>query len=217
MISDRIDFSDLIPEYHHRMLDAEMVVRFEEELERNDKLREELAEFESFEKLYQSIDDMPEPSEDVFAKVMNRIEEDEGAKEGERVKESKPHPLIEKLGEAVTWIKDSVTLPWGLAVVQAMLLVILLVPEKQEEALTTLSSTSGVTLQANVVSCNIVFQPAATEAEIRILLLSVKGRIISGPSTQGRYVISIPKEGGVDDTIAKLQRDTSVVFVEKTN
>jgi hypothetical protein len=65
-----------------------------------------------------------------------------------------------------------------------------------------------------------MFQPTVTEAGLREALLGVEGRVVSGPTALGVYVVQLPAEpadeAAVDAAIDALRGRTEVIrFVER--
>jgi hypothetical protein len=54
------------------------------------------------------------------------------------------------------------------------------------------------------VRLTVMFQPKATEREIRTLLQGVKGEIVAGPSPSGAYMVAVPAAG--DSSVVVLAR-----------
>jgi len=58
----------------------------------------------------------------------------------------------------------------------------------------------------------LTLQPAATEASMRALFLSLHARIVDGPDASGRYVVEIPSRPGAGaDALAVLRQQGGVV------
>lgn len=211
-------YIDKIPDYHHGLLTPDETVDFEKELEKNRELQEELTEFRNFAKLYQQVDsDIPEPSPQLFDRIMTSIEhaEESGAQETRQADREGLFSSI--LANIISWLKESVSLPWGLAVVQAVALVILLLPAPQTTNYKTLSSVTPLSETMQGESYNIVFKPNAREADIRELLLSCKASIVSGPSPQGRYIIVLPDDGDQRKKLEELKKQEPILFIERSN
>ena len=60
----------------------------------------------------------------------------------------------------------------------------------------------------------IVFQPNAQEADIRSLLQSIQGSVSSGPSREGRYVVSVGKQSDLEKVMRTLKQSKFVLFAE---
>lgn len=77
------------------------------------------------------------------------------------------------------------------AVVVALSAALLAGGANEETSFETVSGSATATAQADV---QVVFSPTATEQEIRALLNSVEGIIVSGPSALGVYEIDLAEE-----------------------
>ncbi len=223
MISKNIHFSDLIPDYHHGVIEPELKNLFEKELSQNSELQLELDEFRKFEELYKKIDcDVPEPPVGLFDKIMTSIDNAEeiasvNKSSESRFEQTEYRPsLAVRLEEMWVWLKESVSIPWGLAAVQAIALALLLMPAPSQDNFQTLSSSSSLQTSNQGARYNIVFNPSATESNIRELLLSVEGDIVSGPSAKGRYVITLSEEMKSEQKINNLKQANIVLFIEKS-
>jgi hypothetical protein len=64
----------------------------------------------------------------------------------------------------------------------------------------------------------VVFAPATTEAELRRVLLEVRGEIVGGPSSLGAYTVAVPASGPGSEPLAlvleHLRADPRVRFAE---
>jgi hypothetical protein len=77
----------------------------------------------------------------------------------------------------------------------------------------------------NSVRLNVVFQENATETDIRALLTTINGTIISGPSPQRFYIVALPVAQDTDrqrilrEALERLQSQSQVIFfaAEKTD
>lgn len=67
---------------------------------------------------------------------------------------------------------------------------------------------------APTVRLTVLFQPQATELEIRGLLQGVKGEITAGPSPLGAYTVAVPAAGDpVAVVLARLRSETRLVML----
>ena len=63
----------------------------------------------------------------------------------------------------------------------------------------------------------VVFAPTATEAELRRVLLEVRGEVVGGPSPLGAYTIAVPAGAGAEPlslVLEHLRADPHVRFAE---
>jgi anti-sigma-K factor RskA len=213
MTSNETDYSVLIPEYCNGLLDADMKALFEEELTRNSALQTALEEFNDFQQLYQEIDgEEPQADEAQFDAILSSI--DTGIEKQSRLTQKNKYEPVVMAGllEFWVWLKSSLSLPWGVALVQAAAIVILLFSGTNQDTFETLSRSSDIETAHSAISFNIVFQKSAREEEIRKLLLSIDGSIQSGPSTQGLYVVTLPADASIPRVIKILNDSTIVAF-----
>jgi len=68
-----------------------------------------------------------------------------------------------------------------------------------------------VTAPAAAFATQVVFQPSASEAAIRELLLENKAQIVSGPSSIGIYEISFENEDGLTAGLERLKQAPEIV------
>ncbi|MBE0584581.1 MAG: hypothetical protein IH612_12595 [Desulfofustis sp.] len=216
MTSDTSSFLDLIPDYVQGCLDSETRAAFEERLTSDAELKKELDDFKMFKALYGQVnDDLPPPSEAIFQKIDTAI----ASQEADRFRHHHPTRFLSpshtsRLLTGWERLKASFSLPWGLAAVQALLIVILLVPGNPDPHYQTLGSKDDSLAVPGSTSFNIVFSDSAVEAQIRTLLVTVHASIIDGPSAEGRYVIVMPEDDNLQQSIEKLQQEAIVHFLE---
>ncbi len=216
MTSENIPYTDLVPDYHRGSLEPELKNLFDKELAANPELQEELNEFVQFQKLYHEIDDEnPVPSDAIFKRISESVDSLEQNKQRE-FKDIPSSPALSiKFLEAWAWLKESVSVPWGMAIVQAIVIVILLLPGTPQKSYKTLSVSPETGVNNTRVLFNIVFKDSAKESEIRELLLATNSTITSGPSAQGRYVIALAPGKPTAHVIETLQQADIVIFIEK--
>ena len=216
MTSENTDYIELIPDYLNGILDRETKSRFEEALATDPELKRELDEFRELQTLYkEALPETPEPSDELFGRILDKIDEVEQSRYRN---DSSVPSLATRLGELWGRFKHSLTIPWGLAMVQAAVIVFLLIPHLPEKTFDTLGFVTQIPgadqkVEGEMVSFNIVFNESSSEAEIRELLLSISAAIISGPSLKGRYQIAIP--GGNERVLSDLRQSELILFVEK--
>ena len=166
MISDPVSLSDLIPDYVQGNLDPKTTTAFTERLAVDQELRRELDEFLAIKTLYrQAQDELPSPSETVFQRVDAAINEAEASRSGLHRSSYRPASSHRaSLHEAWARLKASFSLPWGVTVVQAVLIIILLLPGQPDHSYQTLSAGRDVATEAGGSLFNIVFSESAPEA-----------------------------------------------------
>ena len=222
MTSKNIDFIGLIPNYQQGLIDPELAELFEQELEENDELRLEFEEYKKMRKMFALCEDKePEPSDELFGKILQSIDIEEKKDEMEvRVsgleRRSGVTVIARSCMELGRWLKETTTIPWALAAVQAVaLLVIFIVIPLKEERYATLSAPAELHQAADQPAYNVVFAPSATETEMRNILLQVHGNIVSGPTSEGRYIVAIEDEHVSDEAIRALKQQGTVLVWER--
>ena len=215
MTSTKTDYSDRIPEYHHGLLDSQANALFEQELEKNIELREELDEFVQFQQLYHEVEsEEPRPSPANFEAILSSIASHDQEEERCRGREQRSSLQTQFL-QVWGWLKESVSIPWTVALVQTVAIVLLILPGSDQESFTTLSRTSSTDKSLPTTSFNVVFAESTQEVEIRKLLQSIGGSITSGPSAKGRYVIVLSSDKTVDEAVDILKESSIVTFSAK--
>jgi hypothetical protein len=205
------NLSDLIPDYCNNRLDAQEKTEFERRLAEDPKLLDECNEFRGFQKLYRQIDlAEPSPSDTIFNQISRNINSEQKAAGKAPVD---PKPPAESLRSFWQRLRESIALPWMLAAAQAVAIVLLLMPTAQNNTFKTLSATD-MAATAEKAGINVVFQPNALESDIRNLLHGIRGSVRSGPSREGRYVVSISNPNDLEKTVQALKQSEIVLFVE---
>ena len=208
------DRSDLIADYCNNRLNAKERADFESRLQEDQKLLDECNDFQEFQNLYRQIDPAePSPSDAIF----NRISREVGTqKKVERKAPVQASPLAESIRSFWQQIRQSIAVPWMLAAAQAVVIVLLVIPAPEQNTFSTLSATN-VAENAEKIGINVVFRPEAPESDIRSLLHTIQGSISSGPSREGRYVVSISSRNDLDKAVRTLKQSEIVVFAEPVN
>ena len=217
MTSRTIDHTALIPEYLNGLLSSEEAAQFEAALGTDADLQTAFEGFKEIQNLYQqdTIGKPVIPSDDVFNRIMAEIDTNEKIAEQSDRQITYSPTLSVRLTEAWYWFKDSLRIPWGLTVVQAAVIILLLIPRIPDSSYKTLGQTSAINDDTHL-SFNIVFQESARESDIRKLLLPINGSIVSGPSQQGRYQVIIPHETTEGQVLSILKQSELILFVEKS-
>lgn len=210
------DLSNLIPDYCNDRLEAEEKADFERRLREDQDLQDECRDFQEFRKLYREIDPVePEPSTTIFDQITARVSTQQTAeKKEEKSRQAKmTSTLTESLLNFWQQCRESMSIPWMLAAAQAVVIVFLLIPMPRQNTYTTLSSPE-VAANADKISINVVFQPKAMESDIRSLLHSIEGSVSSGPSSEGRYVVTVSGQNDLEKIMQTLKQSESVLFAE---
>jgi anti-sigma factor RsiW len=207
---DAAALKEMIPLYiNGRLSDSERVA-FEEALESDPALKQELLEFEEIAALYPDIEEeIPFPSSDrVFSRIMDNI----GPPEKKTASPDAPGMFFEKLAAFIRTTFFSPRVAWAVAAVQLVLLVTLVgtMPDTQE--FETLSSERATTETA--LKINIVFEEDAMEKDIRALLNQLDAGIVAGPMANGLYVIEIAESQPPDDALKALMDSKLVRLAE---
>lgn len=134
------------------------------------------------------------------------------------IQEHEPLPYQPSLGarllEAWSWLKEWKSIPWvGRSPAGSCIIIFLPTGITQETHETLDFFPEKMAVQTDP-TYNIVFESSASEAEIRTLLLTIDGNIVSGPSAQGRYVIIQPHGSAREQTIARLKLSNIIFFAE---
>lgn len=205
------DKSDLIPDYCNNRLAAKEKADFESRLREDRELLDECNDFQGFQKLYRRIDSAePSPSEAIFDRISSKV----GAHQRvERKAAVRSGPLAESIRSFWQQVRESIAVPWVLAAAQTVAIVLLLIPAPEHNTYSTLSATE-VAANAGRIGINVVFRPNAPESDIRSLLHTIQGSIGSGPSREGRYVVSIGNRSDLDRAVRTLKQSEIVVFAE---
>ena len=205
------DISKLIPDYCNDRLSAEERTDFESRLREDRQLLDECNDFQGFQKLYRRSDPVePSPSDAIFNKISRKV--------GVQHKvEGKAFPQSDSPVESIVnfWrqIRQSIAVPWMLAAVQTVVIVLLLSPVSEDTRYATLSATKPA-VTAEKITINVVFRDNASESDIRSLLQEIQGSFSSGPSREGRYVVSIDSRNDLDQAVRTLKHSNIVVFAE---
>lgn len=149
----------------------------------------------------------PSPHPAQLAQLMRRVDEVERTR--------KRPPLVRLLGTR------KVNVWWALAAQAAAVVVLLGVifwPSPPPARYRTLSDPAPpATVTAAQRQVRVVFTPNATEAEMRRVLLEVRGEVVGGPSPLGAYTIAVPGGAGAEPlalVLDHLRQDKHVRFAE---
>jgi hypothetical protein len=104
----------------------------------------------------------------------------------------------------LAWVTAAVACTFFLAV-------LLLLPAG--DVYRTLGGLGGTHTEATVIQ--VVFSPDATEQSIRTLLLDDGNEVLSGPTRQGVYRVSLGEALNGDVYVARLKHHPDVIFVQK--
>jgi Putative zinc-finger len=190
--------AELMPWYVNGTLSDEEHAGVEKHLNECLPCRAALREERQIQSLVRAQDDVPLGAGHGVADLLQEI--DRGGKR------AAPRPLRPRLGLGLS----------AAAVAGAMIAAwILLTPPSPQ---TSVGSTSFTTLtdggDAAANRIDIVFSDTTDEAEIRRIIASVGATLVSGPSSVGRYTVSVPAESAEDlkEIVDRLTADPRVRF-----
>jgi len=209
--TDNKQISDTIADYCNDRLNPKDRIEFERLLGEDRAVAREYNEFREFQKAYRELDsNEPAPSDALFQRISQAVHCKGTARERRDVHRS---GLPQYLTEFWRQLRASVAVPWVFAAAQAVVIVFLLVPLPRQTSYSTLSSTEVAAGMAEK-GVNVVFQATATEGEIRTLLHALGGSVSSGPSQEGRYVISFEAQGDLETIMQEIRQAPIVSFAE---
>jgi hypothetical protein len=211
MINNHNKISDTIADYCNDRLSPKDRVEFERLLREDKTVAQEYNDFRGFQKAYRQLDSLePAPSDALFKRISQAVHLNNTAPERRGVHTSGVPQYLTAFWQQ---LRASVTVPWVFAAAQAVVIVLLLVPLPRQTSYSTLSSTE-VAAGATERGVNVVFHTTATEGEIRSLLHAFSGSVSSGPSQEGRYVITFKAQGDLEVIIQKIRQSPIVAFAE---
>jgi anti-sigma-K factor RskA len=211
MINNHNERSDTIADYCNDRLSPKDRVEFERLLREDKDVAQEYSDFRGFQKAYRQLDsNEPAPSNALFDRITQAVHLNSTARERRGAQRA---GLLRDLTAFWQQLRASVAVPWMFAAAQAVVIVLLLVPLPRQTSYSTLSSAE-VAVGAADRGVNVVFHTTATEGEIRSLLHALGGSVSSGPSQEGRYVISFTAQGDLEVIMKKMRQSPIVAFAE---
>lgn len=204
------EIDELLPWYANGTLDADEHARVERHLAECDACRRELTLLREIGDTASTIVRAAPPVPDALGQTFARIEEWE---------RSRQPSLAARLRGLAGSLFDVPRLPRLVLAGQSALILVLgaalVLSRPDESAFTALSGDAG----APGTRLTVIFEPDATEESMRQALRAVDGALVSGPTANGTYVVSLraadPGAPAVDAAIAALRRNSSVIrFVE---
>lgn len=203
-ISSEIDqLFELAPLYVNGRLSGERLKAFRQAMKESELLRREVELCASISRGYEQMaSELCMPSDELFGRIDARI--DQGRREACRSEEGIWSRFLEKLRGLI----GAPWLSWGLVVAQAAVIVLMLSLPMERKTFSTLSQP--VVEVNSGPRINVVFSGTATEAQIRALLNRVGAQIVSGPTPEGLYVISI-RSGTDEEKALRLLRESNMV------
>jgi anti-sigma-K factor RskA len=205
------DRSDLIADYCNNRLNADERADFESRLQEDQELLDECNDFQEFQNLYRQIDPAElSPSDAIFDRISRKVSVNQKVDGKAPVHSS---ALARSIYDFWQRIRESVAVPWMFAAVQAVVIVLLLIPAPEQNTYSTLSATK-MAANAEKIDINVVFRSNAPESDIRSLLHTIQGSISGGPSREGRYVVSVNNWNDLDQAVRTLKQSAIVLFAE---
>jgi hypothetical protein len=203
----KAQFQEWLPWHVNGTLEAERRAWVDQYLKDHPEARAQLRWYESLQQRIQ--DSAPVVSADIgLHKLMSRVRQERRAK---------APSLMERINEFFAGLRPTpaFALAASLILVQAGVIGVLLV--QQHKADLAAPDYGGMRAipdgQAQLVPVlQINFKPESTEREIRMLLVSVGGTVVSGPGQLGNYVVSVAPEK-IDQARAQLQQSKIVEAV----
>ena len=181
-----------------------------DELEARPLCHQELKEFMALrEATLKEAEEIQVPEKEMFENITNTLQQ--------REEKKRFFWLMEKLKEGMTKFVPSPAIGFAFAVAILILFVQFGMILHQRKITATYKTLSGtVTLSANRVVLNIIFNPRAREKAIEGFLESQKAQIIKGPGPGGVYQITVPKPDNLEQFLKSLRiRKDLIIFVEK--
>lgn len=215
------EWSDKLAWYVNETLEADEADGVEAHLATCDACRGEVAELRSLQQaVVQRASQVPEPSEAVFERVMERVEDYEAGRVrigrllGNLL--SRLLPPLEMLWQPA--LRPAVAVAGLVILLQAVAIGGLLTRETPPARYRTL--TGGAVTEAPGPKLQIAFQGETPEQAIRDLLREVDAKIVGGPSALGIYVVALHPElrdeEAINSVVARLRTRSDVVrFVER--
>lgn len=194
-------FQELLPWHVNGTLDVDQRRWVDEYLREHPEAKGELNWFESLQNRMQ--DNAPNVSDEIgMDKLFHRIRTERKAKAPSFMER-----VSELLGIKFT---PALAMTAGVILAQAGIIGALLL-KQGPESVPDFAQTRGVQT-SNIFAgpfVQITFRPDATEQDIRALLTSVQGNIVSGPGQLGGYYVAVPG-GKADEAAKKLQGNKAV-------
>lgn len=206
--SDFEKFREMIPGYLKKALDETEQHAFEAAVEKYPQLERDLAQFREIHCYYGDMQrETPRPPDAVYRRVTASIRASEEKRSADR------WDVWRDSARQLRRFFCSPRLAWGLAAIQLAVIVVLIGVYPAPHRFKTLTSAPLQVRRGPAV--NVVFQPGATEKEIRSLLTALGAVIVNGPTAEGLYTIVLPPHVNSDQVLARLQKDPSVKFAAK--
>ncbi len=192
---------DMIPLYLNGTLGKEEKKILENSLEEFPQLKREFDEFSEIKNSYKGVkNESISASNNIYKKILEKIEE---------------RKLLNPRKGHLENIKSFISSPifsWGFAVFELIVIVLLFFYLPREAEYKTFSTEHFFRGGEKI---NVVFESESKEKEIRELLIKIEANIVSGPTSEGLYMIEIKKGGDLESAIKYLKKSGIVKFAEK--
>jgi hypothetical protein len=197
---------DLLPLYVNKNLPWHQRKVVEFGIYKNPELQEELYLLRELQKTYKEMkEEDPDPSPELFSRVM---------KETEQYPRQEDRSSVLRIGDTIRKVLRNPLLGWGAAAVQAAaILMFVCYPGISQKVYDTYSSPPPSATAE--VRYNIMFRNAATEEEIRSLLLPSGLQIVAGPNEEGLYVLEFRAKEQKKPQIGNLRESDIVLLFKK--
>ncbi len=200
--------AELLPWLVNGSLADDDLHRVEAHLERCADCRREAARLERMARALAGRAEPVAPPRPDFAAVMAHIEAAESPGDGASGRRARPAS-----GRSFAWLLAAQ------AAAVALLSVVLLWPSAPGDdgaGFRTLARPAAAPALASAPRLRVVFEEQLTEVELRDLLLSVRGRVVAGPTPFGVYTVELASidSGELAGVVDRLRRSGKVRFVE---
>ncbi|MBX3701114.1 MAG: hypothetical protein KF903_08980 [Dokdonella sp.] len=215
------DLHDSMPWYVNRTLDGPMCAELARRLRNDPALRNELAFWEQVATGQSRLDAV---AEDIaLQRTLERIRRETGTHVARRdAPASRQAPVRSLLGRLLAlpegWLRPALACTLLVVVAQS---VALLVTRTDGHNLmrgsATHDETAGAHIPADSVLLRVAFDPAVSEAQMRLLLARYQASIVAGPGEGGDYYLAVPSQRAIaaTDGLRAAPAVRSVVGVER--
>lgn len=204
-------WKDWIPLYLNGRLTPDRRGEFEARLEEDGDLAREFQDFSRIKKSYSRLSEqLGPPSPEVFDRIMDYVEASGRVKEAGQC----DAPGFDPVSAWRRWM-ESFRLAWAVSAVQFAVILILVFTQAPDPGFRTLGASGEPDPRDIGFRINVVFDPGATEGEIRELLTARGLAIVDGPTDAGLYVLKADGREEAGTVIHYLKESRRVRFAEK--
>ncbi len=187
----------ILPLYSKRLIENDKAKEIEKILQSESALQEELKFWDTVKKGYEKIkSDLPEPSYNIYPKIIRRIEG------RERIQ-----------NKIWNFISLKPEFSFGFIIFQFLVIIVMFFYILNLKYGYQTLSTTDIRAETSYV-INVVFKENAKERDIRELLTKIDGRIIGGPYRTGLYVVGIKDREKKDQILNILRQSNIIVLAE---